>query len=65
MVIFGSENIYPAEIEAFIHEMTDITDGDVVGKPDDKWEKYQLLLSYQNMEWISQNLIFLVASKGD
>jgi len=37
VVISGSENIYPAEIEAIIHEMTDITDGVVVGKPDDKW----------------------------
>ena len=37
MVISGSENIDPAEIEAFIHEMTDITDGVVVGKPNDKW----------------------------
>ena len=37
VVISGSENIYPAEIEAFIHEMADITDGVIVGKPDEKW----------------------------
>jgi fatty-acyl-CoA synthase len=37
VVISGSENIYPAEIEALIHEMTDIFDGVVVGKPDEKW----------------------------
>ena len=37
MVISGSENIYPAEIEAFMHEMEDIIDGVIVGKPDEKW----------------------------
>ena len=37
VIISGSENIYPAEIEAFMHEMKDITDGVVVGKPDEKW----------------------------
>lgn len=37
VVISGSENIYPAEIEAFIHEMPDITDAVIVGKSDDKW----------------------------
>ena len=37
VVISGSENIYPAEIEAFMHEMADITDGVIVGKPDEKW----------------------------
>lgn len=37
VVISGSENIYPAEIEAFMHEMEDIIDGVIVGKPDEKW----------------------------
>jgi fatty-acyl-CoA synthase len=37
VVISGGENIYPAEIEAFIHEMADIVDAVVVGKLDEKW----------------------------
>jgi fatty-acyl-CoA synthase len=37
VVISGSENIYPAEIEALIHTMPDIVDAVVVGKPDEKW----------------------------
>ena len=32
VVISGGENIYPAEIEAFIHEMPDVVDAVVVGR---------------------------------
>ncbi len=42
LIISGGENIYPAEIEAFIHEMADVVDGVVVGKPDDKWGEIPL-----------------------
>ncbi len=37
VIISGGENIYPAEIEAFIYEMPDVADAVVVGKPDEKW----------------------------
>jgi fatty-acyl-CoA synthase len=37
VVISGGENIYPAEIEALIHKMSDIVDAVVVGKADNKW----------------------------
>lgn len=37
MINSGSENIYPAELEAVIHEMKDIVEGTVVGRPDEKW----------------------------
>lgn len=37
VVISGGENIYPAEIEAFIHEMPDVVDAVVVGRADEKW----------------------------
>ena len=37
VIISGGENIYPAEIEAFIHEMPDVLDAAVVGRADDKW----------------------------
>jgi len=42
LIISGGENIYPAEIEAFIHEMVDVVDGVVVGKPDNKWGEIPL-----------------------
>ncbi|MDP7625799.1 MAG: long-chain fatty acid--CoA ligase, partial [Rhodospirillales bacterium] len=42
LIISGGENIYPAEIEAFIHEMADVVDGVVVGKPDNKWGEIPL-----------------------
>ena len=48
VVISGSENIYPAEIEALIHEMTDITDGVIVGKPDEKWGEVPVAVVIQN-----------------
>ncbi len=37
VVISGGENIYPAEIEAFIIEMPDVADAVVVGRADNKW----------------------------
>lgn len=37
VVISGGENIYPAEIEQFIHQMPDIADATVVGRDDEKW----------------------------
>jgi len=37
MVISGGVNIYPAEIEAVLHEHPAIADAAVVGVPDDEW----------------------------
>lgn len=37
MIISGSENIYPAEIEAAISRFPGIAEVGVVGKPDQKW----------------------------
>ena len=37
LIISGGENIYPAEIEAVLHEMMDIADATVVGRADEKW----------------------------
>lgn len=37
MIISGGENIYPAEVEAVISEMPQVTGVAVVGIPDDKW----------------------------
>ena len=37
MIISGGENIYPAEVEALVMEMADVTGVAVVGVPDERW----------------------------
>ena len=37
MVVSGGENIYPAEIEAVLHEHAAVADAAVVGAPDERW----------------------------
>jgi fatty-acyl-CoA synthase len=37
MYISGGENVYPAEVEAVLHEHTQVVDAAVVGVPDKQW----------------------------
>jgi fatty-acyl-CoA synthase len=37
MVVSGGENVYPAEVEAVLHEHPAVVDVAVVGAPDDRW----------------------------
>jgi fatty-acyl-CoA synthase len=37
MFISGGENVYPAEVEAALHEHPRVTDAAVVGVPDERW----------------------------
>jgi fatty-acyl-CoA synthase len=37
MVIRGGENVYPREVEEFLHTHPDIDDAQVIGVPDDKY----------------------------
>jgi fatty-acyl-CoA synthase len=37
MVISGGENVYPAEVEAVLHEHTAVLDVAVIGLPDARW----------------------------
>jgi fatty-acyl-CoA synthase len=37
MVVSGGENVYPAEIEAVLHEHPAVADAAVIGVPDEQW----------------------------
>jgi fatty-acyl-CoA synthase len=37
MIISGGENIYPAEVESLILELSQVSAAAVVGVPDEKW----------------------------
>jgi fatty-acyl-CoA synthase len=37
MVITGGENVYPAEVEAVLHQMPEVADAGVIGLPDETW----------------------------
>ncbi len=44
MIISGSENVYPAEIENVIHGLDGVADVAVIGKPSQKWGETPLVI---------------------
>jgi fatty-acyl-CoA synthase len=39
LIIFGGENVYPAEIERVLLEHPDVVECGVIGRPDPRWDE--------------------------
>lgn len=64
MIISGGENIYPAEIEAVLHQLPEVLECAVVGIPDDDWgEKAIAAIVLKENESLDKNEIFAHCSK--
>jgi len=48
MIISGSENIYPAELEAILAECAEIRESAVVARPDEKWGEVAVAVIVRN-----------------
>jgi fatty-acyl-CoA synthase len=44
MYISGGENVYPAEVEATLHEHPAVADAAVIGVPDERWGEVGLAI---------------------
>ena len=63
MYISGGENVYPAEVEAVLHEHPGVADAAVVGVPDERWGEIGVafvvadgVTDEQLLEWCSARL---------
>ena len=63
MYISGGENVYPAEVEAVLHEHPSVDDAAVVGVPDERWGEVGVafvvadgITDEQLLEWCSARL---------
>jgi len=58
MIISGGENIYSAEVEGIIMELTDISAVALIGVPDDKWGEVPLaIVSLQDRSTLTSDAI--------
>ncbi|MGZ4387844.1 MAG: acyl-CoA synthetase [Gaiellaceae bacterium] len=57
MVISGGENVYPAEVEAVLHEHPAVVEAAIVGRPDAKWGEVCVAFVVLRAEATEQELI--------
>ena len=58
MYISGGENVYPAEVENVLYQLTEIAEVAIIGIPDDKWGEVGLaFISLKQKENLSEDEI--------
>jgi fatty-acyl-CoA synthase len=63
MFISGGENVYPAEVEAVLHEHPAVVDAAVVGVPDERWGETGVAFVVARAEVGAEELIELCRSR--
>jgi fatty-acyl-CoA synthase len=57
MIISGSENIYPAEIERVLHEHPAVAEAAVIGRPDPRWQEVPVAYVVRRSEAVTADEI--------
>lgn len=58
MIISGGENIYPAEIEEALYQMSDVLECAVIGMPDDVWgERVKVVVAVKPGRTLTENQV--------
>jgi acyl-CoA synthetase (AMP-forming)/AMP-acid ligase II len=57
MYISGGENVYPAEIEAALHEHPAVADAAVIGVPDERWGEVGVAIVVLRSEATAEELL--------
>jgi fatty-acyl-CoA synthase len=65
MIISGGENIYPAEVEAILHDHPAVASAALIGLPDPKWGEMPVavLIAKQNRSLTSEEIVEFCSGK--